>query len=155
MLIFLAAAVAVVQPGVTFRCTPVRVWDGDGPLWCAEGPRVRLAGIAARESDGSCRRGQPCPAASAAAARDALVGLVGRATGRTRQGHVLVSGPPLSCRSLGNGRGRRTAAWCASPVHGDLSCAMIASGTALIWQRYWTRRSCSRRDRAGSRDLVS
>jgi endonuclease YncB( thermonuclease family) len=34
--------------GAAFTCTPVRVWDGDGPIWCAEGPKVRLAGIAAR-----------------------------------------------------------------------------------------------------------
>ena len=39
---------SVVAPGATFTCTPVAVWDGDGPIWCAEGPRIRLEGIAAR-----------------------------------------------------------------------------------------------------------
>jgi endonuclease YncB( thermonuclease family) len=140
--LLLVAATPVVAAGTHFSCTPVRVWDGDGPLWCAEGPRVRLAGIAARESDGSCRRGQPCPAASAAAARDALVDLVGRRVGVSRDGHVLVSGPVLDCLSEGSGRGSRTAAWCVSPTRGDLSCAMVASRTVLIWARYWRHHRC-------------
>ncbi len=46
------AATPIVARGDGFACTPVRVWDGDGPIWCSEGPRVRLAGIAAREMDG-------------------------------------------------------------------------------------------------------
>lgn len=44
----------------TFVCTPVAVWDGDGPIWCKEGPKIRIAGIAAREMDGTCSRGHPC-----------------------------------------------------------------------------------------------
>lgn len=51
MLSLLAAT--VIAAGQTFTCTPTRVWDGDGPVWCAEGPRLRIAGIAAREMDGS------------------------------------------------------------------------------------------------------
>jgi hypothetical protein len=51
--IALALMSAVVPAGIAFPCTPVAVWDGDGPIWCAEGPRLRLAGIAARELDGS------------------------------------------------------------------------------------------------------
>lgn len=47
-------ALQVVAAGHSFTCTPTRVWDGDGPIWCAEGQRIRLAGIAAREIDGSC-----------------------------------------------------------------------------------------------------
>lgn len=122
------ALLAVVPAGQAFTCTPVRVWDGDGPLWCAEGPRVRLAGIAAREMDGSCRDNQPCPRAAAAASRDALVRLVGKPAGRSREGHILVSGPALRCRSEGSGGGSRTAAWCSSPTVGDLSCAMVRLG---------------------------
>lgn len=140
--LLLAAATPVVPAGTHFTCTPVRVCDGDGPLWCAEGPRIRLAGIAAREMDGSCRPGQPCPAASATAARDALVALVGRRTGVSRDGHILVAGPALDCLSEGNGRGVRTAALCVSPTRGDVSCAMVATGTALIWARYWRHHSC-------------
>lgn len=127
----------VVAAGTSFTCTPVRVWDGDGPIWCAEGPRIRLAGIAAREMDGSCRPGHPCPKASAVEARDRLVRLIGRRTGVAPSGHILVEGEPLRCRSDGSGKGERTAAWCSNSSAGDLSRAMVRSGTALKWDRYW------------------
>lgn len=127
----------VVAAGIAFTCTPVRVWDGDGPIWCAEGPRIRLSGIAAREIDGTCRKGHPCPKASAEAARDHLVSLIGRRTGVASTGHVLVKGEPLRCRSVGSGGGDRTAAWCSNSTAGDLSRAMVKSGYALRWKRYW------------------
>ena len=144
MILAFLAAVAIVPAGQTFTCTPARVWDGDGPIWCEEGPRVRLAGIAAREMDGTCRANQPCPDADASEARDALVKLVGVATGRSPEGHVLVQGPAMSCLSVGDGAGNRTAAWCVSPIGGDISCAMVAGGWALRWPRYWQGRSCDR-----------
>ena len=126
----------------TFTCTPTRVWDGDGPIWCAEGPRIRLAAIAAREIDGTCRRGQPCPSASGEAARDHLVQLLGGPRGTTRDGHVLVAGPPLRCRSVGPDDYRRTVAWCSTARVGDLSCAQVRAGVALRWQRYGGDRVC-------------
>jgi endonuclease YncB( thermonuclease family) len=132
-----------VASGAAFACTPTKVWDGDGPIHCAEGPKVRLAGIAARETDGSCSPGHPCPDATAGAARDALAGLLGRTTGTTATGHVTIEGPALSCTSEGSAGGRRTAAWCVSPSAGDLSCAMVASGTAVKWDRYWRGHSCA------------
>lgn len=135
-------ALQIVAAGATFTCTPTRVWDGDGPLWCAEGPRLRLAGIAAREMDGTCRSNQPCPTATAEAARDALVRLVGRPVGRSPQGHILVQGPPLTCLSEGSGVGVRTAAWCRTAAGADLSCAMVATGTVLRWDRYWRGHRC-------------
>lgn len=141
MMLMLAPVMAV---GQAFACTPVRVWDGDGPIWCAEGPRVRLAGIAAREIDGTCRPNQPCPAGSAIAARDILVRLVGRRTGQSREGHVLVTGPAMRCVSTGEAGGDRTGAWCVTASGIDLSCAMLASGYALRWERYWDRHRCRR-----------
>src|SRR3712207_3969856 len=72
--------------GQTFTCTPTHIWDADSPNWCAEGPRIRLAGIAAREIDGTCRPGKPCPRGSAIEARDRLVELIGRPIGRSREG---------------------------------------------------------------------
>ena len=83
----------IVAAGLLFACTPTLVADGDGPVWCAEGPHVRIAGIAARERDGSCRPGQPCPTASADAAMAALVNLLGgsRGTVRFRGAHLLYS----------------------------------------------------------------
>lgn len=132
----------VVPAGQTFECTPTRVWDGDGPVWCAEGPRIRLSGIAARETDETCRSNQPCPSASAFDARDYLVSLVGRPVGTSEQGHVLVQGPTMRCISTGSAGGSRTGAWCVSPRGGDLSCAMVAGGYALRWDRYWGNHRC-------------
>jgi len=142
MSFLLLAAVAVVPAGHTFECTPTHVWDGDGPVWCAEGPRIRLSGIAAREIDGTCRSNQPCPEAGAEQSRDVLVELVGTPRGTSPQGHVLVSGPTMTCRSVGSGGSNRTAAWCVSPRSGDLSCAMVKSGHALRWDRYWRNHQC-------------
>src|SRR3546814_11355617 len=76
---------SVIPAGQSFTCTPVAVWDGDGPIWCAEGPHVRLSGVAAREMDGSCRPGHPCPTADAVAARAHQAGLLGAMHCRTRQ----------------------------------------------------------------------
>lgn len=156
--VFMAAAVAalfvgvpstaqargapIIAAGSAFTCTPVAVWDGDGPIWCAEGPKVRLAGIAAREIDGSCRPGHPCPRRSGIVARDALVGLLGGPRGIAATGHVRVRGPALSCRSAGDGKGGRTAAWCTAPRSGDLSCALVDGGFALRWDRYWRSGQC-------------
>jgi hypothetical protein len=136
------AQAAQVSAGASFACTPVKVWDGDGPIHCAEGPRIRLSGIAARETDGSCRPGHPCPTASAEAARDTLAALLGRTTGTASEGHLLIKGPALTCRAVGSAGGNRTAAWCVSPTKGDLSCAMVKSGTVAKWDRYWGKHAC-------------
>ena len=55
--ILIGLLLAAVPAGQSFTCTPTAVWDGDGPIWCAEGPKVRLAGISAREIDGTCTAG--------------------------------------------------------------------------------------------------
>ena len=141
MILALLAA-SIVDSGQPFTCTPTHVWDGDGPVWCAEGPHLRIAGIAAREMDGTCRTNQPCPAASAIEARDALVQLMGGARGTISTGHVVVSGPRLTCRSEGGAGGNRTAAWCRLPSGADLSCAMIKTGKVLRWDRYWRGPAC-------------
>ena len=141
MILALLAA-SIVASGQTFTCTPTHVWDGDGPVWCAEGPHLRIAGIAAREMDGTCRTNQPCPAASAIEARDALVQLMGGARGTISTGHVVVRGPRLTCRSEGGAGGNRTAAWCRLPSGADLSCAIIKTGTVLRWDRYWKGPAC-------------
>ena len=125
----LLLAVTVVTAGEEYTCTPTRVRDGNGSVWCAEGPRIRrLAGIATRELDDSCRSNQPCPTASGAEARDALVTLIGTPTGRSLEGLVLVTGPAMRCVSLGDGVGTRTATWYLSTLAGDVSCAMVKGG---------------------------
>lgn len=140
VLLFLAAT--IIPAGQAFTCTPIRIWDGDGPVWCAEGPHVRLSGIAAREMDGTCNANQPCPSASATEARDALVRLLGKPRGRSPEGHILLEGPTLTCVSDGGAGGTRTAAWCRSPVHGDISCAMVRGGWTLRWVHYWRGHRC-------------
>lgn len=133
---------SIIAAGLIFACTPVAVWDGDGPVHCAEGPRIRLSGIAARETDGSCRRGHPCPDVSPEAAKAALVSLVGKPVGTGRHGHTLVRGPTMRCTSTGSAGGNRTGAWCISPIGGDLSCAMVRGGWAARWDRYWKDHKC-------------
>ena len=143
MLTAFSLAVAVMPAGQSFQCTPTRVWDGDGPVWCAEGPRIRLSGVAAREMDGTCKANHPCPDADAVTARDALVQLIGKPTGQSREGHVLVRGPTMTCRSDGSAGGGRTAAFCVSPQSGDVSCNMVAGGWVAKWQRYWRGHRCN------------
>lgn len=145
MMLSVITSLFIVTAGQSFPCTPTRVWDGDGPIWCAEGPRVRLAGIAAREMDGTCRRWQPCPDASALEARDRLVELLGGTRGHSAEGHILVRGPRLTCLSDGAAKGSRTAAWCTAPALGDLSCAMVESGTVLRWKHFGGDAVCRRR----------
>lgn len=122
-----------VPEGERFTCTAIAVWDGDGPVWCRESPRLRIAGIAAREIDGSCLPGHPCPDASGIAARDALVGLLGGPYGKMRTGHVTIEPIVLRCRSRGDGKRNRTAATCRLPGGHDLAQAMLATGTVKRW----------------------
>jgi hypothetical protein len=120
--------------GVPFDCTPIKMWDGDGPIWCAEGPKIGLAGIAVREiemrnailSDVECRVGRPCPAPSGLEAQGYLAGLlsadrVRSARATEASGHILIKGPTLSCVSNVAAGGSKAGAWCVSPVVGDLS----------------------------------
>ena len=142
MVLPLLLAVTVVPSGQSFNCTPTAIWDGDGPIWCEEGPHIRLSGIAAREMDGTCKPGHPCPDVDARAARDYLARLVGTPTGTLRTGHIKVAGPTMRCRSGGGAGGNRTAAFCSSPKSGDISCAMVRDGYAERWDRYWRDHKC-------------
>lgn len=138
----LLAALSVGMAGSAFVCTPTAIYDGDGPIWCAEGPKVRLAGIAAREIDETCRPQHPCPKASGKASRDHLVKLLGGPRGTLPTGHIKVSAKPMRCISTGSAGGERTGAWCRAAGVGDLSCAMVRGGYALRWDRYWLRHAC-------------
>ncbi len=116
------------QPSGTFTCTVTKVHDGDGPIWCAEGPKVRLTAIAARELDGTCTEGHPCPAASAQDAQQAL--------------WRLARGQKLRCEATGTSY-RRVTVWCWRQDGVELNCAMVRSGTALRWDKHdRQRRMC-------------
>lgn len=116
-----------------FGCTVFSVTDGD-TFRCSElgadgrQIRVRVAGISARETDGSCRPGNPCPAATAE-----------EATADMRR---LVSGQALVCRANGASY-RRVVAFCRRQDGLDVSCAMVQGGTALRWEQFWDDHRCS------------
>ena len=50
-----AIAAHVAVAGSTFNYAPTAVWDGDGPIWCAEGPMIRIAQVEVRKFDGRRR----------------------------------------------------------------------------------------------------
>ncbi|MFP5330083.1 MAG: hypothetical protein ACLGHC_08115, partial [Alphaproteobacteria bacterium] len=75
-------------------------------------------------------------------ARDRLVALLGGPWGTLPTGHIAVRAPAMTCRSDGRGKGDRTAAWCTSPVFGDLSCALVRGGSAVRWPRFWREHRC-------------
>lgn len=126
------AAADRVDSADSFTCTVASITDGD--TWrCAErGPdgrqiRVRLAGVNAREVDGSCGVGHPCPVASAEDATTALAG--------------LADGQVLTCQANGSTHGR-IAAFCRRSDGLDLSCAMLETGTVARWDRHWRGHRC-------------
>jgi hypothetical protein len=70
-----------------------------------------------------------------------LAALFGGVRGVGPHGHLLVRGPVLTCQPNGT-TGERVAAWCTSPLTGDISCAMVRGGYALRWPRYWRQHRC-------------
>lgn len=111
---------AVPMAGADFTCRVSKVNDGD-TLRCADGTRVRLHAVAARESDNSCSPNHPCPTASAASATQALT--------------TLAAGKTLSCMETGQSYNRITAI-CWTPQGVEINCAMIQSGTTVVWDRF-------------------
>ena len=108
----------------------VRVHDGDGPLWCANGVRVRVAGIQAPDFETAepCRRpdhvAYTCDDRSAERSRVIVERLVLRRR--------------LSCLPVSRFY-RRVVARCTLPDGRSLSCAALAFGAAVRWDRYWRR----------------
>ncbi|MGY2733660.1 hypothetical protein [Sphingomonas sp. UYP23] len=52
----IAVMAAPGPPAQIFNCAVVRVHDGDGPLWCSNGIKIRVAGIQAPAFEGTA----PC-----------------------------------------------------------------------------------------------
>ena len=103
-----------------FSCRVMSITDGD-TLRCGDGQRVRLHAVAARESDETCTPGHPCPSASGAAATAKL--------------SELASGQTLQCQPTGTSYNRVTAV-CRNEANVEINCAMVQSGTALIWPKF-------------------
>lgn len=112
--------------GDRFTCAVASITDGD-TLRCTDGTRVRIAGINAREKDGSCKNGAPCPLASDYEATAAL--------------SAIASGETLECQANGTTY-NRVAAFCRTAAGVDVSCAMLDGGTVARWDRHWNGHSC-------------
>lgn len=112
-----------------FICQVVKVHDGDGPIWCANGIKVRVAGVQAPDYENTtpCREhraGYVCSNAAADRSRDV-----------TRS---IVLHKRLTCDPVGKSYAR-VVARCTLPDGRSLSCALIAHGAATRWDRYWRR----------------
>ena len=103
-----------------FLCDVAHVNDGD-TLRCKDGTRVRLHAVAAREADETCAPGHPCPSASGASATAVL--------------NRLAAGKTLRCEQTGRSYNRVTAV-CWTPTDEEVNCAMVRSGTTLIWESF-------------------
>jgi endonuclease YncB( thermonuclease family) len=113
-----------------FTCDVIRVHDGDGPLWCRSGEKVRVAGIQAPDfaSAAPCRR---------PAARRATYTCNDRAAARSQQiVSRLTLHKRLACQPVGTSY-KRIVARCTLPDGRSLSCAAISAGAAVRWDRYW------------------
>lgn len=115
-------------PSHRFLCNVSSITDGD-TLRCSDGTRVRLHAVAARESDETCSPGHPCPSASGAAATAMLTQLAG--------------GQTLRCEQTGTTY-NRIAAICRNEQDTEINCAMVNSGTAVVWPRYNAERAICR-----------
>ncbi|WP_066723447.1 thermonuclease family protein [Sphingomonas pituitosa] len=121
--------IATLLAAAPFTCTVTRVHDGDGPLWCTEGPKVRIAGVQAPDF----RSAEPCRARRAGyVCNDA------RARASQRKVSALVLHSRLACQALEPSY-NRIVARCRLPDGRDLSCAVLAAGAATRWDRYWRR----------------
>ena len=112
-----------------FACAVIRVHDGDGPLWCANGIKIRIAGVQAPDFESA----QPC--------RDRRAGYTCSDTAAKRSQMIisrLVLNKTLNCQPVGKSY-ERLVARCALPDGRSLSCAAIAAGAAVRWDRYWHR----------------
>ncbi|MBB5714747.1 endonuclease YncB(thermonuclease family) [Sphingomonas aerophila] len=112
-----------------FACKVVRVHDGDGPLWCRSGQKIRVAGVQAPDftSAEPCRQrrtGYVCD--DAAAKRAQMVAT------------ELTLNRRLSCQPVDRSYSRIVAR-CTLPDGRSLSCALLAAGAAQRWDRYWRR----------------
>ena len=112
-----------------FICQVVKVHDADGPYWCKNGIKVRVAGVQAPDAEyaAPCRQNKPgyvCDDRKAAASQ--------------RIAARLVLGKALDCRPVDRSW-KRIVARCDLPDGRSVSCALIAAGAATRWDSYWRR----------------
>lgn len=100
-------------------CLVAAVADAD-TIRCANGERIRLSGIEARERAGWCHTPTCPPLAHPEAKRVADRILLNRR---------------LSCRIVGKSYNRLVGDCTADGR--SVSCALVRSGAAVVWERYW------------------
>lgn len=122
-------AFAQVATGQNFTCDVVRVHDGDGPLTCSSGVKVRIAGVQAPDFEDA----EPCRTGKAAYVCDDR-----RAREARRITAGLTLGKRLTCTAVDRSW-NRVVARCWLPDNRSLSCAVIANGAAWRWDAYWRR----------------
>lgn len=98
----------------SFSCSVASITDGD-TLRCADGTRVRLAGIDAPEVS-ACAKGRQCVAGDGQASKRSLAS--------------YASGRVLRCEAVGTSY-KRVVAFCSSGAL-DLSCAQVKAGQAVV-----------------------
>lgn len=119
----------MMAPPALIICEAVHVHDGDGPLWCKGGRKIRVAGIQAPDWEDAppCRQHRPgyvCDDVKAAA--------------RQRIVAKLVLGKTLTCRKVDKNRARVVAV-CTLPDRSDLACSIVTLGAAEWWPMYVRR----------------
>lgn len=112
-----------------FACIVVSVHDGDGPIACANGVKVRVAGIQAPDWEDAppCRQHRPgyvCDDVKAAASQRIVA--------------KLVLGKTLTCHPVGTSFARIVAR-CTLPDRSDLACSIVTLGAAEWWPEYVRR----------------
>jgi endonuclease YncB( thermonuclease family) len=123
MMLMMAAALA------PFPCHVVRVHDGDGPIWCANGIKVRTAGVQAPDFENA----SPCRTHKASYVCDNRKAEASRISVER-----LVLGRTMSCQPVDRSY-KRVVARCTLPDGRSLTCATLAAGAAQRWDTYWRR----------------
>ena len=125
-------------------CLAVALHDVDGPIHCQSGEKIRLQGIGALETDGSCRPNQPCVPGDPFAQRRKMASIMGARVAKEdiEQGRPALYGQlwfrhpvRLECDVTGKSHKRLTA-WCRLPAGPDLSCEAIKHRIAVRWSQY-------------------
>jgi endonuclease YncB( thermonuclease family) len=116
----------------TFVCEVVRVHDGDGPLWCSDGRKVRIAGVQAPDFTSAV------PCRDRRRAEGNYTCSDAKAERSRRSVERLTLHKRLTCRPVDKSY-TRVVARCTLPDGRSLSCATIATGAAQRWSAYWRR----------------
>lgn len=122
--------VLLIAASAPFSCTVSRVHDGDGPLWCTNGIKVRIAGVQAPDFQSA----EPCKRPDARRSSYTCNNDAARRSQKIVERLVLHR--TMTCQPMGQSY-NRVVARCTLPDGRSLSCAVIAAGAAIRWDRYW------------------